>query len=156
MEDYGYNVYWQVLNAKHYGIPQNRERVYCVIIRKDMDNGKFKFPAPIPLKKTLVDMLEDKVDERYYLSDDKVATMITPPPRSNKSVIPSVPEEEAPQTVTAGTCSLAGVKLSKKGSQFEGYCETALTLLARDYKGFGNQQATGVMEIHDTKGNSAI
>lgn len=79
MEDYGYNVYWQVLNAKHYGIPQNRERVYCVIIRKDMDNGKFKFPAPIPLKKTLVDMLEDKVDERYYLSDDKVATMITPP-----------------------------------------------------------------------------
>lgn len=80
LEDYGYNVYWQVLNAKHYGIPQNRERVYCVIIRKDLDNGKFKFPSPIPLKKALVDMLEDKVDERYYLPDDKVAAMITPPP----------------------------------------------------------------------------
>lgn len=80
LEDYGYNVYWQILNAKHYGIPQNRERVYCVIIRKDLDNGKFKFPAPIPLKKALVDMLEDKVDERYYLSDDKVAAMIIPPP----------------------------------------------------------------------------
>ena len=37
LEDYGYNVYWQVLNAKNYGIPQNRERVYCVIIRKDLD-----------------------------------------------------------------------------------------------------------------------
>ncbi len=80
LEDYGYNVYWQVLNAKHYGIPQNRERVYCVIIRKDLDNGQFKFPAPIPLKRALVDMLEDKVDERYYLSDDKVAAIISPPP----------------------------------------------------------------------------
>ena len=47
------------------------------------------------------------------------------------------------------TCSLAGVKLSKKGTQFEGYCETALTLLARDYKGFGNQQMTGVMEHNE-------
>ncbi len=73
-----------VLNAKHYGIPQNRERVYCVIIRKDLDNGKFKFPSPIPLKKALVDMLEDKVDERYYLPDDKVAAMITPPVQTNQ------------------------------------------------------------------------
>ena len=67
-----------------YGIPQNRERVYCVIIRKDLDNGKFKFPSPIPLKKALVDMLEDKVDERYYLPDDKVAAMITPPVQTNQ------------------------------------------------------------------------
>ena len=79
LEDYGYNVYWQVLNAKNYGIPQNRERVYCVIIRKDLDNGKFQFPTPIPLKHTLSDMLETEVDERYYLSDDKVAGMIAPP-----------------------------------------------------------------------------
>ena len=87
LEDYGYNVYWQVLNAKHYGIPQNRERVYCVIIRKDLDNGKFKFPSPIPLKKALVDMLEDKVDERYYLPDDKVAAMITPPFRQISNTV---------------------------------------------------------------------
>ena len=80
LEDYGYNVYWQVLNAKHYGIPQNRERVYCVIIRKDLDNGKFKFPDPIPLKSALCDLLDDDVDERYYLSDEKVAQMIAPPP----------------------------------------------------------------------------
>lgn len=80
LEDYGYNVHWQVLNAKHYGIPQNRERVYCVIIRKDLDNGKFKFPDPIPLKSALCDLLDDDVDERYYLSDEKVAQMIAPPP----------------------------------------------------------------------------
>lgn len=79
LEDYGYNVYWKVLNAKHYGIPQNRERVYCFIIRKDLDNGKFKFPEPIPLKKLLRDMLEDEVDERYYLDDSKVASLILPP-----------------------------------------------------------------------------
>lgn len=81
LEDYGYNVHWQVLNAKNYGIPQNRERVYCIIIRKDLDNGKFKFPEPIPLKHTLADMLETDVDEKYYLSDEKVAAMITPPPQ---------------------------------------------------------------------------
>lgn len=79
LEDYGYNVYWQVLNAKNYGIPQNRERVYCVIIRKDLDNGNFKFPEPIQLKHTLADMLETDVDEKYYLGDEKVAAMITPP-----------------------------------------------------------------------------
>lgn len=82
LEDYGYNVYWQVLNAKHYGIPQNRERVYCVIIRKDLDNGKFRFPDPIPLKRSLADMLEENVDEKYYLPDEKVAGMIaTAPPK---------------------------------------------------------------------------
>lgn len=81
LEDYGYNVHWQVLNAKNYGIPQNRERVYCIIIRKDLDNGKFKFPESIPLKHTLADMLETDVDEKYYLSDEKVAAMITPPPQ---------------------------------------------------------------------------
>lgn len=81
LEDYGYNVHWQVLNAKNYGIPQNRERVYCVIIRKDLDNGRFKFPEAISLKHTLADMLETDVDEKYYLSDEKVAAMITPPPQ---------------------------------------------------------------------------
>lgn len=86
LEDYGYNVYWQVLNAKNYGIPQNRERVYCVIIRKDLDNGKFKFPEPIQLKHTLADMLETDVDEKYYLSDEKVAAMITPPQRVSKTI----------------------------------------------------------------------
>lgn len=87
LEDYGYNVYWKVLNAKDYGIPQNRERVYCVIIRKDMDNGRFRFPSPIPLKRKLVDMLESNVDEKYYLSDDKVMAMLAPPVRQISNTI---------------------------------------------------------------------
>lgn len=72
MESLGYNNYYDVLNAKDYGIPQNRERVYTVSIRKDIDNGKFLFPEKEILKLRLKDMLEDKVDEKYYLSDGKL------------------------------------------------------------------------------------
>jgi DNA (cytosine-5)-methyltransferase 1 len=65
----GYNNYWQVLNAKDYGIPQNRERVFIVSIRKDIDTGTFKFPEGFPLELRLKDLLDDDVDEKYYLSD---------------------------------------------------------------------------------------
>ena len=67
----GYNNYWQVLNAKDYGIPQNRERVFIVSIRKDIDNG-FEFPKAVPLQLRLKDMLDDEVDERYYLSKEQI------------------------------------------------------------------------------------
>lgn len=69
MESLGYNNYYEVLNAKDYGIPQNRERVYTVSIRKDIDNGKFLFPEKEILKLRLKDMLEDEVDEKYYLNN---------------------------------------------------------------------------------------
>ena len=68
----GYNNYWKVLNAKDYGIPQNRERVFIVSIRKDIDNELFEFPKPYSLEKRLKDFLEPQVDEKYYLSDDKM------------------------------------------------------------------------------------
>jgi len=68
----GYNSYYQVLNAKDYGIPQNRERVYTISIRKDIDKGNFKFPEKEELKLRLKDMLEDKVDEKYYLDTAKI------------------------------------------------------------------------------------
>ena len=70
LEEAGYNNYWQVLNAKDYGIPQNRDRVFIVSIRKDIDNGSFEFPKPFELELRLKDMLEDQVDEKYYLSED--------------------------------------------------------------------------------------
>lgn len=76
LEDAGYNTYWQVLNAKNYGIPQNRERVFIVSIRKDLDNGQFKFPEPFDNGVRLKDLLEDHVDEKFYVSDDKVLKMI--------------------------------------------------------------------------------
>lgn len=72
MHDLGYANNYQVLNAKDYGIPQNRERVFTVSIRKDIYKGYF-FPTPIPLEKKLKDVLEDDVDEKYYLPDEQVS-----------------------------------------------------------------------------------
>lgn len=77
LEEYGYNVYWKVLNAKNYGIPQNRERVYLLFIKKDLDNGKFEFPEPFDNGLRLKDLLEDEVDEKFYISDEKVGRFIT-------------------------------------------------------------------------------
>lgn len=67
LEEAGYNNYWKILNAKDFGIPQNRERVFVISIRKDIDDGNFEFPQPKPLELRLKDMLEDEVDDRYYL-----------------------------------------------------------------------------------------
>lgn len=77
LEDAGYNNYWKVLNAKDYGIPQNRERVFIVSIRKDVDNELFEFPKPYKLEKRLKDFLESHVDEKYYLSDAQITRMKT-------------------------------------------------------------------------------
>jgi len=62
-----YHVYYQVLNAKYYGVPQNRERIFIIGIRDDTDNN-FSFPKPFHLVKRLKDVLEENVDEKYYLS----------------------------------------------------------------------------------------
>lgn len=71
MSELGYTNYGQVLNAKDYGIPQNRERVFTISIRNDL-NQVFEFPQKELLKLRLKDMLEDNVDEKYYLSEDKI------------------------------------------------------------------------------------
>lgn len=68
MEQLGYRNYYQVLNAKDYGIPQNRERVFTISIRNDL-NQTFEFPPKQELKLKLKDMLEDEVDEKYIISD---------------------------------------------------------------------------------------
>lgn len=72
LDKLGYNSYYQVLDAKNYGVPQHRERIYTVSIRKDIDNGNFKFPQKEELKIRLKDILEDKVDEKYYLKDYQI------------------------------------------------------------------------------------
>jgi len=66
-----YHIYHKVLNAKNYGVPQNRERVFIIGIRDDSDNT-FTWPKEKHLTKRLKDVLEDNVDEKYYLSDKMV------------------------------------------------------------------------------------
>ena len=75
LEQLGYDSYWQVLNAKNYGIPQNRERVFAISIRKDL-NETFEFPKAEELTKRLKDVLEDGVDEKFYLKDSIVSSFI--------------------------------------------------------------------------------
>lgn len=70
LDELGYNTYWKVLNAKDCGVPQNRERVFAISIRKDIDDGKFEFPQPFDNGVRLKDFLEDNVDEKYYLSEE--------------------------------------------------------------------------------------
>lgn len=57
ISELGYNNYWKVLNAKDYGVPQNRERVFIVSIRKDIDKNDFTFPSPVTLVLKLKDIL---------------------------------------------------------------------------------------------------
>lgn len=70
MDELGFNSYWKVLNAKDCGIAQNRERVFVICIRKDIDTKTFNFPKPFDNGLRLIDFLEDEVDEKYYLSKE--------------------------------------------------------------------------------------
>jgi len=86
----GYCVNWKVLNSKEYGIPQNRERVFFICYHKSLDNNSnffdeidifekvmnFKFPEKEDLKIFLKDILEDEVDEKYYLSEKQIESLL--------------------------------------------------------------------------------
>lgn len=80
MVSLGYMNYYQVLNAKDYGIPQNRERIFCVSVYNGgvftLDGYDFEFPRKIELKKRLNDVLECKVDEKYYLDNKQVERIL--------------------------------------------------------------------------------
>ena len=134
LDSIGYNTYYQVLNSKHYGVPQNRERIFAVSIRKDIDDGKFKFPEQIPITTRLKDILEKNVDEKYYLSSDKVESILA--------------------NFIARQNEASGINLKDQATTFDGLTDVAHTLMARDYKGFGNQSMTGVIEPNiETVGN---
>lgn len=69
ISEIGYNVHWKVLNAKECGIPQNRKRIFAVYIRKDIDKSILDFPKPFDNGIRLKDILEQNVDDKYYLSE---------------------------------------------------------------------------------------
>lgn len=114
LDEYGYNVYWKVLNAKDYGIPQNRERVYLIFIKKELDNGKFTYPEPFDNGMRLKDILEENVDEKFYISEDKVQRFLT-----------NLNNEDA---LLYDACQ---VKREGKSREYNDFCPI---LTARDYK----------------------
>ena len=73
LESYGYRNFAKVLNAKDYGVPQNRERIFMVSVLDEQ--ARYEFPDPMPLQLRLKDVLEPKVDERYYLKADMIEGM---------------------------------------------------------------------------------
>lgn len=152
LHEYGYNTYYQVLNSKDFGIPQNRERVFLIIIFKEFDNGKFKFPAPFESNIRLKDILEEVVDEKYYIKTPAAQKLIDDLLESGKL------DKDVSNTIRAGgerkhrsasmgygSSVITGL-FSKQCSELDKEVDVANTLLARDYKGFGNQAMNGVIK----------
>jgi DNA (cytosine-5)-methyltransferase 1 len=117
-----YHIYWQVLNAKDYGIPQNRERVFIIGIRDDEDNN-FDFPKKERLTKRLKDVLENEVDEKYFLSDEAVKRLVNNSEGYHSEIRT---EENIASTICASDYKLArGMNVLKvKSATSRGY-ETA-------------------------------
>jgi DNA (cytosine-5)-methyltransferase 1 len=74
LAELGYTNYWKVLNAKDYGIPQNRERVFCVSIRGE--HKPFVFPKPKELTIRLRDMIDEMVEEKFYLKESTIRSIL--------------------------------------------------------------------------------
>ena len=81
-----YHIYYKVLNAKHYNVPQNRERIFIIGIRDDVDNT-FTWPKKVPLLKKLKDILEKNVDKKNFLTDDAIASILHNTSNQQKSAI---------------------------------------------------------------------
>jgi len=93
------------LNAKHYGVPQNRERIFIIGIRDDSDNT-FSFPKPFHLVKRLKDVLENEVDEKYFLSDKMLNYFDSRASNFNNGNINFKDEESVASTITSSSKSL--------------------------------------------------
>lgn len=77
LSDLGYDSDYRVLNAKDFGVPQNRERVFCLSWRRDMGlPHAFPWPQPVPLTRTIADVLEPDADPRYFLRPESVTAFL--------------------------------------------------------------------------------
>lgn len=147
LEEAGYNNYWQVLNAKDFGIPQNRERVFIISIRKDIDTGMFKFPKGFPLELRLKDMLELTVEDKYFLSS-KGIEYITNQERLEKKYT-SIDGEISLCLTAKGNSNWTGTFVSEPlNAEKDGTCRTIKAQYYKsgpaNYKRTGDMGATGV------------
>ncbi len=136
LESVGYVNYWQDLNAKNYGVAQNRNRCFMVSFLGDYS---YDFPRPIPLKKKLKDYLEDNVDEKYYINNEKAEKLI-------KQLIDNgtLPQHNLDRQ-TFG--QIETWLLKDMGDTADKHIDVAVTLRARDYKGLDNYGSNGVIEV---------
>ena len=145
---------------------------YLIFIKKELDNGEFKFPVPFDNGTRLKDILENKVDEKYYISEEKVKKFIKNihTYESNTSneqhFIGNINRPDLGTGYAGGVWDKNNIShtlttmqgggrqphimtgiVSNCGEKFEKEIDVANTLLARDYKGFGNQGMNAVVEI---------
>lgn len=163
LDSIGYKSKWQDLNAKDYGVAQNRDRCFMV---SWLESGFcYQFPQPVPLTKTMRDYLDEEVDERYYLKSEKaqklidelvasgtlerererVSTLMSKTRKSLADVQPSEQVSEGSKTTEQGKrqeCASVNYK------RFDRLLTEAQTIAARDCKGFGSGRDTqnGVLE----------
>lgn len=77
VERCGYHSYWKILNAKNYGVPQNRARVFMVSVRDDVCQAEYHFPKPFKLTKCIADILEENASEQYFLKPESVINFLS-------------------------------------------------------------------------------
>lgn len=134
LDELGYIVEWQLFNSKYWGVPQNRERVYILVTRKDVFTGPKLFDLGKQQKEVntrLIDVLEDEVDEKYYLSDEKVEKLtlnINVQMDNEKSIVPVLTPD----------------RLNKRqnGRRFKEDGEPMFTLTSQDRHGIAIREAT--------------
>lgn len=142
LNELGFNSYWDILNAKDCGVPQNRERVFVICIRKDIDKHTYTFPKPFNNGMRLKDVLDNKVDKKYYLSlhtEDRVCLTET----NSKNVIGTNSSFHAIRKLTPTECwKLQGFKPED--------CEKARNAGISNsnlYKQAGNSIVTNCVEL---------
>lgn len=150
MEALGYTNYAKVINAKSY-VPQNRERIFVVSIRNDIKKD-FKFPEEKDSGLRLIDILEDNVDEKYYLSDDKVKGLIEEY-KGNTIITPCIgasrgrnPENRSDRTVGAPTKQFLEINNKGTSNTLTSVSKDNLVIESNDLKfvgGIGNKDIVG-------------
>lgn len=128
-----YHLYWKVINAKHHGVPQNRERVFLIGIRDDQDNV-FQFPKEEHLNKRLKDVLEDNVDDKYFLSEKMMNYLSTRSDNFNNGKINYKDENDYASTITKSSSSIdiSDNILKIKSATSKGYKDKIRRLTPRE------------------------
>ena len=121
----GYESYYQDMNARDYGVAQNRNRCFMVSI---LGNYTYTFPEKIPLKKVMKDYLEEKVDDKYYITSEK----------AQKLIDTLILEGKIPTKITENEISTVDLSVKKPKT-----IESANCILARYDCGISNQQSIG-------------
>lgn len=123
-----YHLYWKVLNAKHHGVPQNRERVFLIGIRDDKDNN-FSFPAEEHLTKRLKDVIDSEVNQKYFLSKKLIDFFICNTKKNKENgngfkFAPKIENDICNSITTKAGCRMDDNYIKIKSATSKGY-ETA-------------------------------